>query len=66
MKTSASKFLHRDASGDSAPEETFLDEAVAAESVGWDAQDPLVKFGVDMTELSDYLENIIQVVNQHG
>ena len=28
--------------------------------------DPLVKFGVDMTELSDYLDNIIQVVNQHA
>lgn len=25
--------------------------------------DPLVKFGVDMTELSDYLDNIITVVN---
>ena len=28
--------------------------------------DPLVKFGVDMTELSDYLDNIITVVNQHA
>lgn len=26
----------------------------------------LVKFGVDMSELSDYLDNIIQVVNQHA
>ena len=28
--------------------------------------DPLVKFGVDMTELSEYLDNIITVVNQHA
>jgi len=28
--------------------------------------EPLVKFGVDMSELSDYLDNIITVVNQHA
>ena len=33
-------------------------------SVGaWQDTDNLVKFGVDMTELSDYLDNIISVVN---
>ena len=37
-------------------------------SVGQGTQDSdaLVKFGVDMTELSNYLDNIIQVVNQHA
>ena len=31
-----------------------------------DDPDALIKCGVDMTELSDYLDNIIQVVNQHA
>ena len=37
-------------------------------SVGQRTQDSdaLVKFGVDMTELSNYLDNIICVVNQHA
>ena len=35
-------------------------------SSDWANQDPLVKFGVDMSELSDYLDNIIKVVNQHA
>ena len=26
----------------------------------------MVKFGVDMTELSDYLDNLTRVVNQHA
>lgn len=29
-------------------------------------EDELVRFGVDMTKLSDYLDNIIRVVNQHA
>ena len=33
---------------------------------GTQDSDALVKFGVDMTELSNYLDNIIQVVNQHA
>ena len=34
--------------------------------MGWDNQDPLVKFGVDMSDLSDYLDNLTRVVNQHA
>lgn len=29
-------------------------------------EDELVRFGIDMTKLSDYLDNIIKVVNQHA
>ena len=42
-----------------------MDECLA-ESVGWEHQDPLVKFGVDMSDLSDYLDNLTRVVNQHA
>ena len=59
MRTSASKILQQELSGGRSKEQIFLDDPVAAESVGWEGQDPLVKFGLDMTELSDYLENII-------
>lgn len=38
-----------------------MDDGVTHKSVG--GGDALVKFGVDMTELSDYLDNIITVVN---
>ena len=28
--------------------------------------EPLVRFNMDITQLKDYLDNIIQVVNQHA
>ena len=40
-------------------------QSVGANFLGQDGND-LVKFGVDMSELSEYLDNIIQVVNQHA
>ena len=43
--------------------ELSMDEDMAESTEDPDA---LVKFGVDMTELSEYLDNIIQVVNQHA
>ena len=39
-----------------------MNEKSEHKSVGGEGE-PLVKFGVDMSELSDYLDNIIQVVN---
>ena len=39
---------------------------MTANQLGVDDPNALVKFGVDMSELSDYLDNIIQVVNQHA
>ena len=32
-------------------------------SIDWEGQEPLVKFGVDMTSLSDVFDNIIRTVN---
>ena len=40
-----------------------MDDANTFSIGAWDAQDPLVKFGVDMSELSNYLDNIIVTVN---
>ena len=40
-----------------------MDDAAVSDSLGWENQDPLVKFGVDMTELSEYLDNLTRVVN---
>ena len=42
-----------------------MEDGEAHKSVGQDG-DALVKFGVDMSELSGYLDNIITVVNQHA
>ena len=70
VKTATSKMLHQGSprvneSILGAREQLSLDEE-GAESVEWENQDPLVKFGVDMTELSDYLDNLTRVVNQHA
>ena len=38
----------------------------AANLFNMDSGNDLVQCGVDMSELSDYLDNIIKVVNQHA
>ena len=40
--------------------------SVGRDLFGRETGNDLVKFGVDMSELSEYLDNIIQVVNQHA
>jgi hypothetical protein len=47
------------AKADPAKDMCFLEESSMQE-------DELVRFGIDMSKLSDYLDNIIRVVNQHA
>lgn len=69
VKTATSKFNDRGTPRMNdftvAGEGLSMDDA-GADSVGWENQDPLVKFGVDMSELSEYLDNLTKVVNQHA
>ena len=54
----------RDLQGIPIKDTLSLDD-ITHKSVGYQ-DDALVKFGVDMTQLSEYLDNIIKVVNQHA
>ena len=51
-----------DAQNESVKDAMSIKDGQSHKSVGGDGE-PLVKFGIDMTELSVYLDNIIQVVN---
>ena len=42
-----------------------IDKSKLSENIDFNLSD-LVRLGIDMSSLSDYLQNIIKVVNQHA
>ena len=62
--------MRQDAPGDKGDKHAQLvkpaKDAFFCEENSSTQEDELVRFGIDMTKLSDYLDNIIRVVNQHA